>query len=247
MSSETHTEIPPLLQLFVRRDKVGRYPQPPKRITSDEMANTVMKIETPVPIETETTAGPPPTTPPVLMCLLHGLLGDFLPYIGQQQSKWLLDIAHDICDPHQKRGLLVVWDFTAAKWSTVHPADPLIPSMYIYKIQGDVFLSLTKISDHREKLKGNVSGSATTMANHVSQRDNDQCWVTGYSYSTVNSHVCPKQMGDHVFHVVYSTFVSRPAPPTLSINDDICGITLSRNIDTAFDKYELGLQLVDPV
>jgi hypothetical protein len=49
-------------------------------------------------------------------------------------------------------------------------------------------------------------------------------------------------MGDHIFCKVYSSFVS--TPPALSIYDEICGITLSRNLDDLFDTYELGLRLV---
>jgi hypothetical protein len=63
----------------------------------------------------------------------------------------------------------------------------------------------------------------------------------------INSHVCPKRMGDHILRKVYSSFVSTPPRPTLSIYDDICGITLTSNIDAQFDMYELGLRLVDPV
>ena len=77
MSSETHTENPPLLRLFVLTNKIGLYPRPPdsEMITSDELANTAMTIEnpvtteasvtteTPVPIETEMTASPPTASP----------------------------------------------------------------------------------------------------------------------------------------------------------------------------------------
>jgi len=61
----------------------------------------------------------------------------------------------------------------------------------------------------------------------------------------VNSHVCPKRMGDHLLRIVYSTFVSTP-PPTLSIYDEICGISLSPTLKIWFDTYELGLQFVAP-
>ena len=252
MTSEAHTENSPLLRLFVHQYKVGLYPQPPEWITNDEMANTAMTIENPeapAPNETEMTAcGPTTTSHPIFTCLLSAALGDFLPYVGQQQSKWLLDIAHDICDPRQKRGSLVVWDGTGAVWRTVHPVDPLIPSMYIYEVQGNFSLSISKISQRRGKSRTLATGNASTMARNVSQRDDSgKCWVTRSDYSTVNSHVCPKRMGDHVLRVLYSKFISSPAPPALSIYDEICGISLNRNLDAAFVKYELGLQYVAPV
>ncbi len=54
-------------------------------------------------------------------------------------------------------------------------------------------------------------------------------------------------MGDPLLHGIYSTFVSTPPPPTLSIYDKICGITLSVNLDALFDIYEFGLWFVAPV
>lgn len=35
-------------------------------------------------------------------------------------------------------------------------------------------------------------------------------------------------------------FVSSPIPPALSIYDERCAITLTRNLDVQFDMYELG-------
>jgi hypothetical protein len=37
-------------------------------------------------------------------------------------------------------------------------------------------------------------------------------------------------MGDHFLRIIYEAFVSTP-PPTLSIFDEICGITLNKNLD----------------
>ncbi|KAJ6626277.1 hypothetical protein B0H10DRAFT_1999498 [Mycena sp. CBHHK59/15] len=45
--------------------------------------------------------------------LLSGPLDDFLKYSRQEQSKWLIDIAHDICDPAAMRGSLFVWNEAA--------------------------------------------------------------------------------------------------------------------------------------
>lgn len=66
-----------------------------------------------------TTDTPDPTTPFDFTCLLSELLEDFLLYSDQEQSQWLIDIAHnitlqgritDVCDPVMKRGSLKVWD-----------------------------------------------------------------------------------------------------------------------------------------
>jgi hypothetical protein len=221
------------LQLCIPTNCVGLYPQPPTNITSDELAYLAM------------TTGPPnPTSPSNFTCLLSGPLDDFLLYSGPEQSQWLIDIAHDICDPSLKRGSLQVWDVAGESWRNINPTDPLITSNYLYNVPDQVIVSLSKISERARKSKTSASGNASTMADHVTQRDGQQCWVTRSTYPTMNSHVCPKRMGDYFFHIIYSTFVPTPPPPALSVHHEICGITLSPTIDILFDKYELGLRLV---
>jgi hypothetical protein len=189
------------------------------------------------------TSPPIPPSPSGFTYLLSGPLNDFLRYSGQEHSRWLMDIAHDICDSREKRGLLKVWD--GEMWRIVIPTDPLTASAYLYDIRA--IISLSKISDRAGKSKTSASSNASTMGNRVKQRDGQQCWVTRTPYPITNSHVCPKRMGDHLLRVVYSNFVSPLPPPTLSIYDEICGITLTRNLDAAFDTYELGLRFVAPV
>jgi hypothetical protein len=226
----------PLLELLIFTSRVGLYPQPPTNITSDELARSEM------------TTGPPnPTSPSDFTSLLSGPLDDFLLYSRQEQSQWLIDVAHDICDPALKRGSLQVWDAAGEVRRKVNPTEPLTASTYLYDIQA--VASLSKISERvgRSRTRASASGNASTMANRVKQRDGQRCWVTRMDFPITNSHICPKRMGDHLLRVVYSAFVSAPPPPTLSIYDEICGITLDRNLDAWFDTYELGLRLVAPV
>jgi hypothetical protein len=190
--------------------------------------------------------GPPnPTSPSDFTHLLSGPLENFLVYSGQAQSQWLIDIAHDICDPALKHGSLQVWDVAREIWRNVNPTDPLTGSTYLYDVQAIV--SLSKISKREGRSKTCASGNASTMASHVMQRDRQQCWVTRSTHVIKNSHVCPKRMGDHLLRVVYRNFVSAPLPPALSIYDESCGITLSPYLDAMFHTYELGLRLVAPV
>jgi len=229
----THYQQPPHLELRIRTSRVGLYPQPPASITTDTLAQSTI------------TMNPPnPTSPSDFTCLLSGPLDDFLLYSGREQSRWLIDIAHDICDPALKRGSLQVWDVAREIWRNVNRTDPLTASPYLYDTQDVV--SLSKISQRAGKSKTSASGNASTMAYRVKQRDGQRCWVSRSADPITNSHVCPKRMGDHLLRIVYSTFVSTP-PPALSIYDEICGITLSRNLDAWFDTYELGLRLVAPV
>jgi hypothetical protein len=221
------------LELRIRTNRVGLYPQSPANITTDALAHSAM------------TTGPPNTTPPSdFTCLLSGPLNDFLLYSSPEQSQWLIDVAHDICDPSLKRGSLRVWDAAGQMWSNVNGTDTLTASIYLYDVQA--VISVLKISAREGKSKTSAAGDAFTMADSVKQRDEQECWVTRFSEPTTNSHVCPKRMGDHLLRVVYDTFVSTP-PPTLSIYDQICGITLSVTLDTLFGTYRLGLRFVAPV
>jgi len=229
--AKAHSPKQPLLELRIRTSSVGLYPRPPTNITSDQHAYSAMTTS-------------PPNSTYLFTCLLSGPLNDFLHYSGQEQSQWLIDIAHDICDPSLKRGSLQIYDDVGDKWRVVNPTDPLTTSNYYYIVE--VVISLSKISERTGKSKTSASGNATIMANCVKQRDR-QCWVTGMVIPITNSHICPKRMGDHLFRFIYSNFVSTPPPPALSIYDEICGIALSRILDDPFDTYELGLRFVAPV
>jgi hypothetical protein len=219
------------LHLCIRTSRVGLYPQPPQNITSDTDVERSMTMD--------------PSSPDDKICLLSGPLADFLLFSRQEKSKWLIDIAHDICDPKQKHGKLRVWDRAGQMWKDVDPTDPLTASDYLYDVQ-DV-ISLTKISHRTRKSKTSVTGSASTMEYRVKGRDRLHCWVTRAIISTSNSHVCPKRMGDHLLRDIYHTFESTPLPPVVSIFHEMCGITLIHHLDHFFDKYEFGLRFVEPV
>jgi hypothetical protein len=232
-TSNVHSREPPHLELRILTNHVGLYPQPPKEITSDTDASSTM------------TTGPPHTASPSdFTCLLEGPLEDFLLYSGQERSQWLIDISHDLCDPTEKRGTLRVRDVGSGQMRNVHHTDPLTASVYLHDIPAVV--SLSKISRRTSRSRTPATGYPSTMANRVKERDGYRCWVTRAPNSGVNSHVCPKRMGDHLLRFIYEAFVSTP-PPGLSIYHEICGITLFPVLDSYFDKYELGLRPVAPV
>ncbi|KAI0280472.1 hypothetical protein BGY98DRAFT_963564, partial [Russula aff. rugulosa BPL654] len=180
------------IHLCIRTSRVGLYHQQPKNITSDTDVERSMMTDP-----------PNPSSPDDKTCLLSGPLADFLLFSREEKSKWLIDIAHDICDPKQKHGKLL--------WKDVDPTDPLTASDFLYDVQ-DV-ISLTKISHRKGRSKTSVTGSASKMENRVKGRDRQQCWVTRGGISTSNSHVCPKRMGDHLVRDIYRTFESTPLPP----------------------------------
>ena len=234
MYSNAHSQRPPHLELRILTSHVGLYPQPPAIITNDTLAQSTMM-----------TTNPDTISPSDFTRLLSGPLADFLSFCRQENSQWLIDIAHDMCDPTLRRGSLQVRDEAGQMWKKVNPTDPLTASTYLYDVQAMV--SLSKISARAGNSKSSASSNASTMANGVKDRDGQRCWVTRSVYPITNSHVCPKRMGDHLLGVVYNTFVSSPPPPALSIYDEICGITLIPNLETLFHKYELGLRFVAPV
>jgi hypothetical protein len=146
-----------------------------------------------------------------------------------------------------RRGRLIVW--RNQEWRNVRPTRRLIASTYHYMVRTGVTLSLTKISARGSSSRTEATGqpSRATMARRVKNRDGRQCWVEPRVYTITNSHICPKRMGDHLLRVVYNTFVRTPPRPALSVYDEICGISLSRNLDAYFDIFELGLRFVAPV
>lgn len=233
--SQQHSSM---LMLLIRTNIVGLYPPPLQQdnITDDLVASTMVTI--------------PPTFIPDsnYTQLLSGTLADFIHYSRGEHAQWLIDISHDICDPRLRRGSLQVWDAATQTWANVNGNDHLIGSTYLYNVQ--VLVSLSKISHRimRSRTPSAVAGNATTMANHVYQRDG-RCWMSAFPEPSVNSHICPKRMGNQLLRIIYNDFVLAPSgpPPDLSIYSDICGITLFPTINVYFDKYEVGLRLVGPV
>ena len=234
-TSSTQSQQVPGLELRILTNHVGLYSQPPATITNDTLARSTMTTTEP---DSHT------VSPSDFTRLLSGPLADFLSFCRQENSQWLIDIAHDMCDPTLKRGSLQVWDEAGQVWKKVHPTVPLTASIYLYDVQA--VISLSKISARAGKSKTSASGNASRMANCVKRRDEELCWISRADSPLVNSHLCPKRMGDHLLRVVYNAFVG-PPPAGLSIYDERCGITLNRNIDTWFDSYELGLRLVAQV
>ncbi|KAF9048270.1 hypothetical protein BDZ89DRAFT_1057849 [Hymenopellis radicata] len=219
-----HTDAAPpnltgILELRVNSSFVRLYPDPPSTISDDMHAATAM---TPGTISPATHS----------ICLLSGPLGDFLRYSRQEASKWLIDLAHDICDPA-----------SLVHWRPVANTDPLTASIYRYDLPVGITVGLSKISQREGKSVTTATGNASTMAGRVRERDG-RCWVSAARGPIVNSHICPKRMGDHIARIVYHTFTSLAPAPNLSIYDENFSLSLSLTLDTWFDTYEMGLRFV---
>jgi hypothetical protein len=222
-----------ILELRVNSPSVRLYPVAQPMISDDILAATAM-----------TPGANSPSTPSI--CLLRGPLDDFVRYSRQEASKWLIDLAHDICDPADHRGSLLVWKEPRQQWLPVATTDPLTASIYRYDLPVGITVGLSKISQRVRKSVTTATGNASTMADRVKGRDG-QCWVTGITRSTSEQSHLPQAHGGSCWanHLPY--FHISPPPPNLSIYNEIFGLCLSKTLDAWFDKYEMGLRFVSPV
>ena len=113
--------------------------------------------------------------------------------------------------------------------AAVATTDPLTASIYRYDLPVGITVGLSKISRCVWKSVIAATGRASTMVDRVKGRDG-QSWVTAADDPLVNSHICPKRMGDHVGRIIFRTFTSLP-PPNLSIYNEIFGLCLSETLD----------------
>lgn len=180
-----------------------------------------------------------------LFSLISANLLSFTRCAQLEHSGWLIDIAHDICDPRLKRGFVITWDKSVAQWRPILPTDPLKAAIYCYILPPRTVVGLTKISKRVSTSKTSAAGNASTMRTEVVLRDR-KCWVSG-SNTVTNSHICPKRMGDHLARHILDTFCPGLASSGHSVFDAMFGLALNPNIDTFFDKYKFGLRLVAPV
>ena len=156
------------------------------------------------------------------------------------------DLAHDICDPADHRGSLLVWKESQQQWRPDATTEPLTASIYRYDLPVGITVGLSKISRRMGKSITDATWNASTIANRVKGRDGE-CWVTAITRPLVNSHICPKRMGDHVGRIIFRTFTSLFPAPNFSIYNEIFGLCLSETLDAWFDKYDMGLRFVSPV
>ena len=132
------------------------------------------------------------------------------------------------------------------QWLPVATTDPLTASIYRYDLPVGTTVGLSKISQRLRKSVTTATGNASTMADRVKGRDG-QCWVMAIDDPLVNSHICPKRMGDYVGRIIFRTFTSLPPLTNLSIYNEIFGLCLSKTLDAWFHKYEMGLRFVSLV
>lgn len=237
-NNPTHTNsnpiaTPGLLTLDISSQHVQLYSASPENISNDALR---------VAAEVMTPGNDLPHTP--FIRLLSGTLAEFLQYSGADASRWLINTAHDLCDPKHRRGSLYI--LRGEEWVLVVDADPLTASQYLYHLGPGVTVGLSKISRRAGRSRTSTIGNASTMANHVMQRDG-KCWVTRARRILINSHICPKRMGDHTARNILRTFTTLDPSADVSIFDEIFGLNLISYLDGLFDVYELGFYYISPV
>ena len=123
--TRTNTQSPPIphLELRILTSRVGLSSQPSAEITDDQAVQSAMVTTDQSPDDISYTS------------LLFGPLDKFLTYSCKENSRWLIDITHNICDPHFRCGSLKVQNVTGQGWRNVNPTDPLTASIYRYKGQ----------------------------------------------------------------------------------------------------------------
>ncbi|KAK7022841.1 hypothetical protein VNI00_016922 [Paramarasmius palmivorus] len=164
-----------------------------------------------------------PDVPPFIP-VLHRPVAEFCHFSRDENSKWLIDIAHDIFDPQQKRGQLYRLDpstpgypdrvqdpqDTPGSWVQVQRSDALQPTLYEYV----------------------VSDSTIVLA-------------AGDRF--INSHIIPKRLGDAVAAHLVVQFRDPGEEPTdlnlpKNVADPAYGITIMKQLDTYFADFRLGLR-----
>ena len=148
-----------------------------------------------------------------------------------------MEVSHAICDPTLKCSILRVWNPAQKVWMITDLINPLFASTYLYNVKVSIFV--LKISLYIGTSIMDCRGSASMMANLVYERDRGQCWVSGFLMALTNSHVCPKRMGHHLLCNIYYAFIS-PPPPTLSVYNECCGITLNPTAFSIITNFVWG-------
>ncbi|KAJ3769688.1 hypothetical protein FB446DRAFT_746854 [Lentinula raphanica] len=218
------------LYLRILTANIGLYPQWPASVEANDAAVEAYTV-----------------TPPLLnplpqneyTSLLEGDFTDFLNLSGHENAQWLIDIAHDICDPRFKRGSLWVCSSDGQN-QPVNPSDPLTPSTYEYRTSAVV--RITKKSTREGKSRSKSWGDAETMLEALRRRE-DRCWITKCGEPLAAGHILPKRTGDAEARLIYEEFTGNSAPAGMTALHPEFGILLDLNMEYWFDDYWIGFRL----
>ncbi|KAJ3769689.1 hypothetical protein FB446DRAFT_206217 [Lentinula raphanica] len=228
---------PDWLYLRIRTEHIGLYPSPPLYGFEANADLQVAQAYTAIPRDPNTTAD-------LVTYLLQGELEDFLCFSRLENAQWLLNIAHDLCDPLVKRGSLWIMDDHSRTMQYVHPTSPLRAAIYEYRVLDGHVLRITKRLPPRARSISRSIGFGRMMRESLLNRDGNTCWITGSHRVVSSSHICPQRVGDAQARYIYETFTAMNAPPERTIYNPQFGILLSSRINHWFDKHHIGFKYV---
>ncbi|KAJ3766335.1 hypothetical protein FB446DRAFT_395440 [Lentinula raphanica] len=217
------------LSLCILTGNIGTYSKQPASIETNDEVIQAYTDTPPIPCKVQNE----------YTCLLEGELTDFLPFSGDEKAQWLIDIAHDLCDPRFKRGSLWVLCSSDGQDHPVHPTDPLTPSTYEYWTS--VVVQITKKSTREGKSRSKSWGDAETMLEALRGRE-DRCWITKRSKPLAAGHILPKRTGDSEAPLIYEEFTGDSAPAGMTALYPEFGILLDLNMEYWFDDYWIGFR-----
>ncbi|KAJ3756649.1 hypothetical protein EV360DRAFT_47587 [Lentinula raphanica] len=220
------------LCLVIETVHIGLYPRPPTSFAVNADLQVSLAYAA-TPRDPNTTIVGQQTR------LLEGEVEDFERFSRLQNTQWLIDIAHDLCDPVLHRGTLfiVTNEYETPALSTY----PLYAAIYEYRVLPGSFLTITKKISLRTQVTTESSGNDTSMRRLVQSRDVG-CWVTNVTSPTVNSHICPARVGDAQARYIYRIFTGTHPPPERTAFNPRFGLLLNQNIFYWFKKYFIGFR-----
>ncbi|KAJ3777417.1 hypothetical protein FB446DRAFT_634145 [Lentinula raphanica] len=216
------------LSLRILTAKIGLYTKEPVNVKADDAV-----------VEAYTVTPPDSLLQNQYTTLLEGEFTDFLNLSGHENAQWLIDIAHDLCDPRYKRGSLWVCR-SDGQDHPVNPSDPLTPSSYEYRTS--VVVHITKKSTREGKSRSQSWSDAKTMLEALRERE-EQCWITTSIEPVTIGHILPKRTGDAEARLIYEDFTDKPAPAGMTAFHPEFGILLDLNMEYWFDDYWIGFRL----
>ncbi|KAJ3976530.1 hypothetical protein EV361DRAFT_276767 [Lentinula raphanica] len=234
---------PPLVQLptdgwlylVIKTVHIGLYPPPP----------TVFAVDADLQVSqayAATARSPYTTVAEQETRLLEGEVADFRCFSRHENTQWLIDIAHDLCDPVTHRGSL--WIVTDQFQSLALSTYPLYATKYEYRVPPGDFLKITKkIPGLRNQVPSRSSGTPSPMRRQVGSRD-ARCWITNATSPVYNTHICPVRVGDAQARYIYRTFTGTNGPTENTVHDPKFGLLLDQSVSNWFKTYFLGFRYI---
>ena len=126
-------------------------------------------------------------------------------------------------------------------WRAVQAGEPLSATIYEYCRPDQQFIQPTRISLRQARSLTPVTSQnqAAAFRTTVFNR-HPACVISGIPLPRLltASHLMPKRLGDAAIQSVFTTFTGLNTP--VRRFHEFMGITLSKNLDSLVDNYELG-------